>query len=219
MAAFYRKFLTEGIIQSAIVFRIWHGTGKLPLLSQDDMRNGMQGDEIKELISRVALGDRRAFAALYNQTAPKLFSICLRILKDRAEAEEVLQEVYISIWQRARSFQAASGTSSAWLSAIARNRSIDVLRARKPIADELGSADDLADSALDPEMQTVTKDEGRRIDTCMEELEADRAVAVKRAYVEGLSYQELADQFGVPLNTMRTWLRRSLLKLRECMER
>jgi RNA polymerase sigma-70 factor (ECF subfamily) len=68
-------------------------------------------------------------------------------------------------------------------------------------------------------MQTVTKDEGRRIDTCMEELEADRAVAVKRAYVEGLSYQELADQFGVPLNTMRTWLRRSLLKLRECMER
>ncbi|MBX4929688.1 sigma-70 family RNA polymerase sigma factor [Rhizobium binae] len=179
----------------------------------------MQGDEIKELISRVALGDRRAFAALYNQTAPKLFSICLRILKDRAEAEEVLQEVYISIWQRARSFQAASGTSSAWLSAIARNRSIDVLRARKPIADELGSADDLADSALDPEMQTVTKDEGRRIDTCMEELEADRAVAVKRAYVEGLSYQELADQFGVPLNTMRTWLRRSLLKLRECMER
>ncbi|ULR46837.1 sigma-70 family RNA polymerase sigma factor [Rhizobium sp. K102] len=179
----------------------------------------MQGDEIKNLIGRVALGDRTAFAALYNQTAPKLLAICLRILKDRGEAEEALQDVYISIWQRARSFQAASGSSSAWLSAIARNRSIDLLRARKPIADELDSAYDLADSAPDPERQTVTKDEGRRIDTCMEELEADRAVAVKRAYVEGLSYQELSDQFGVPLNTMRTWLRRSLLKLRECMER
>ncbi|RFC00658.1 RNA polymerase subunit sigma [Rhizobium leguminosarum bv. trifolii] len=179
----------------------------------------MQGDEIADLIGRVALGDRRAFVALYNQTGPKLFAICLRILKDRTEAEEALQEVYISIWQRAGSFQAATGSSSAWLSAIARNRSIDTLRTRKPVADELDSAYDLADAAPDPEMQTVTKDEGRRIDTCMEELEADRAVAVKRAYVEGLSYQELADQFGVPLNTMRTWLRRSLLKLRECLER
>lgn len=179
----------------------------------------MQGDGITDLIGRVALGDRRAFVALYNQTGPKLLSICLRILRDRAEAEEALQEVYISIWQRAGSFTAASGAPSVWLAAIARNRAIDVLRARKPIADELDSAYDLADSAPDPEMQTVTKDEGRRIDTCMEELEADRAVAVKRAYVEGLSYQELADQFGVPLNTMRTWLRRSLLKLRECMER
>ncbi|PDT15682.1 RNA polymerase subunit sigma [Rhizobium sp. J15] len=179
----------------------------------------MQGDEIKDLIGRVALGDRRAFVALYNQTGPKLFAICLRILKHRTEAEEALQEVYISIWQRAGSFSAASGSPSVWLAAIARNRAIDLLRARKPIADELDSAYDLADSAPDPEMQTVTKDEGRRIDTCMEELEADRAVAVKRAYVEGLSYQELADQFGVPLNTMRTWLRRSLLKLRECMER
>ncbi|MBX4896051.1 sigma-70 family RNA polymerase sigma factor [Rhizobium bangladeshense] len=179
----------------------------------------MQGDETKDLIGRIALGDRLAFAALYNQTAPKLFAICLRILRDRAEAEEALQEVYISIWQRARSFQATSGSSSAWLAAIARNRSIDLLRARKPVADELDSAYDLADSESDPESKAATKDEGRRIDTCMEELEADRAVAVKRAYVKGLSYQELADQFGVPLNTMRTWLRRSLLKLRECMER
>lgn len=123
------------------------------------------------------------------------------------------------LWQRARSFRAAAGSSSAWLAAIARNRSIDLRRARKPVTYELESVYDLAASEPDPQRQTVTKDEGRRIDTCMEELEADRAVAVKRAYVEGLSYQELADQFGVPLNTMRTWLRRSLLKLRECMER
>lgn len=97
----------------------------------------MQGDEIADLIGRVALSDRRAFVALYNQTGPKLFAICLRILKDRSEAEEVLQEVYISIWQRARSFSVASGSSAAWLASIARNRSIDALRARKPIADEL----------------------------------------------------------------------------------
>ncbi len=178
----------------------------------------MTGD-FADLIGRVALGDRKAFAALYNQTSPKLLAICLRILGSRNEAEEVLQEVYIKIWQRAGAFTTGSSTSVAWLAAIARNQSIDALRARKPVADEIDKAFDLADAGPDPEAQVVIKDEGRRIDTCMEELEADRAVAVKRAYVEGLSYQELADQFGVPLNTVRTWLRRSLLKLRECMER
>ncbi|MBB3592718.1 RNA polymerase sigma-70 factor (ECF subfamily) [Rhizobium sp. BK529] len=178
----------------------------------------MTGD-FADLIGRVALGDRKAFAALYNQTSPKLLAICLRILGNRNEAEEVLQEVYIKIWQRAGAFTAGSLTSAAWLAAIARNQSIDAIRARKPVADEVDSMLDLADAGPDPEAQVVIGDEGRRIDTCMEELEADRAVAVKRAYVEGLSYRELADQFGIPLNTMRTWLRRSLLKLRECMER
>lgn len=178
----------------------------------------MTGD-FADLISRIALGDRKAFAALYNQTSPKLLAICLRILGNRNEADDVLQEVYIKIWQRAGAFTAGSATSAAWLAAIARNQSIDTLRARKPVADEIDSVLDLADGDPDPETQVVIRDEGRRIDTCMEELEADRAVAVKRAYVEGQSYQELADQFGVPLNTMRTWLRRSLLKLRECMER
>lgn len=179
----------------------------------------MTSDDIAQLIGRVAIADRKAFTVLYKETSPKLFSICLRILKDRTEAEEALQEVYVKIWQRAKVFSAGSGAPSAWLAAIARNQAIDLMRARKPVADELDSAYDLADAGPDPERQAVMTDEGRRIDTCMEELEADRALAVKRAYVEGQSYQELADQFGVPLNTMRTWLRRSLLKLRECMER
>jgi RNA polymerase sigma-70 factor, ECF subfamily len=179
----------------------------------------MMSEEIAELIGRVALYDRKAFVILYKETSPKLFSICLRILKDRTEAEEALQEVYVKIWQRAKAFSTGQGTGSGWLAAIARNQAIDAIRARKPVADELDSAYDLADSGLDPERQAVMTDEGRRIDTCMEELEAERATAVKSAYVEGLSYQELADQFNVPLNTMRTWLRRSLLKLRECMER
>ncbi len=179
----------------------------------------MGSEDIAGMIGRVALGDRKAFASLYRDTSPKLFSICLRILKDRVEAEEALQEVYIKIWQRASVFAADTGAPSPWLATIARNQAIDTLRGRKPVADELDTAYDLADGDLDPEAQTVLRDEGRRIDTCMEELEAERATAVRQAYVEGLSYQELADQFGVPLNTMRTWLRRSLLKLRECMER
>lgn len=106
-----------------------------------------------------------------------------------------------------------------WLSAIARNHAIDHVRARKAVANTIDEAYDLADSAADPEKSAINKAEGRKIDKCMAGLEADCADAVRKACVEGLSYQELAGFFGVPLNTMRTWLRRSLLKPRECMER
>ncbi|PZM12129.1 sigma-70 family RNA polymerase sigma factor [Rhizobium tubonense] len=179
----------------------------------------MASDDVAVLISRVALRDQSAFSELYTKTSPKLFGVCLRILKDRTDAEEVLQEVFVKIWQRADRYVASENPAMPWLTAIARNQSIDAIRARKPVADEIDAVYDLADDQPDPETQAATKGEGRRIDSCMEELEADRAKAVRGAYVEGLSYQELADQFAVPLNTMRTWLRRSLLRLRECMDR
>jgi RNA polymerase sigma-70 factor (ECF subfamily) len=179
----------------------------------------MTTDDISTLIGRVSLRDRAAFSALYRQTSPKLFAICVRILRDRTEAEEALQEIYIKIWQRADRYASGDTNPMSWLSAIARNHAIDHLRARKPVANTIDEAYDLADSAPDPEKTAINTAEGRRIDNCMNELEADRADAVRKAYVEGLSYQELAELFGTPLNTMRTWLRRSLLKLRECMER
>lgn len=175
--------------------------------------------EIAELIGRVGLRDRTAFTKLYSGVSPKLFAVCLRILKDRAESEDALQEIFVRIWQRADRF-APSGTSAAgWLVAIARNHSIDRLRARRPVTDALEDRTDIADLGPDPEEASVMRGEGRRIDSCMQELDPDRAAAVKSAYVEGLTYQELAERHGVPLNTMRTWLRRSLLKLRECLDR
>ncbi len=178
----------------------------------------MAADELTDLISRIALKDRAAFSVLYSKASAKLFAVCLRILRDRSEAEEALQDVFIKIWQRSGRFAVEGRNASGWLTAIARNHSIDVLRARKPVADQIDEAYDLADPSPDPEQGAVMSGEGRRIDRCMELLEADRAIAVRRAYVEGLSYQELADQFRVPLNTMRTWLRRSLIKLRECLD-
>jgi RNA polymerase sigma-70 factor, ECF subfamily len=171
------------------------------------------------LIGRVALRDRAAFAALYSDIAPKLFSVCLRILKDRGEAEDALQEVFVKIWQRAERFAATGTHPVAWLVTIARNHSIDVLRARRPFADVAEEDLQIADPSADPERDAVLTGEGKRIDRCMEELDSDRAAAVRSAYVEGRSYQELAERHGVPINTMRTWLRRSLLKLRECLDR
>ncbi len=179
----------------------------------------MTDHDIAALISQVALGDRSAFAALYGAISPKLFAVCLRILRNRGDAEDALQEVFVRVWQRAGGFAVAGTSPSGWLVTIARNHSIDLVRRRKPVAEEFEDDGRYVDEAPDPERAAVLKSEGGRIDTCMQELESERAEAVKRAYVDGLSYQELADRYGVPLNTMRTWLRRSLLKLRECLDR
>ncbi|OLP53358.1 RNA polymerase subunit sigma [Rhizobium rhizosphaerae] len=179
----------------------------------------MTQDGLALLIARIGLRDREAFALVYRQTSAKLFGICLRILKDRADAEEALQDIYVKIWERAVSFVPGETSPAGWLQAIARNHAIDRLRARKPVADAIDEAYDLADSTDDPEACAVAAGERRRIDVCLGELAAARAEAVRRAYVEGASYQELADHFAVPLNTMRTWLRRSLLTLRKCLER
>jgi len=175
--------------------------------------------DIAALIGKVALRDRAALSGLYSAIAPKLFSVCLRILKDRSDTEDALQEVFVKIWQRADRFAATGISPIGWLVAVARNHAIDVLRARKPVSDSIEESFDIADSAPGPEAETVMRGEGKRIDRCMEELESDRAMAVRSAYVEGLSYQELAERHGVPLNTMRTWLRRSLMKLKECLDR
>lgn len=178
----------------------------------------MTSDDLSSLLFRVSLKDRAAFSLLYARTAPKLFAICLRILKDRADAEEALQDIFVKIWQRAESFAGSGRGSEGWLAAVARYHCIDRIRTRRPAAVDLDAAVDVADEADDPERTAVLRSEGKRIDTCLQALDPDRARAVRHAYVEGLSYQELADRFAVPLNTMRTWLRRSLLRLRECMD-
>ena len=176
-------------------------------------------DEISVLISKVALRDRSAFDRLYKTTSAKLFGVCLRILRERSEAEDALQEVYVKVWGRAERFAASEASPVSWLIAVARNHCIDRLRARKAPAINLDDALDIAEPGMNPEMSAVNKGEGARIDRCMGELDKDRAAAVRAAYVEGHSYEDLARRFDVPLNTMRTWLRRSLLKLKECLER
>lgn len=176
-------------------------------------------DELAERLSKVALRDREAFRALYGTTSAKLFGICLRILRDRTEAEDALQEVYVKIWRAAPTY-ATDGTSPmAWLVAIARNHSIDRLRARKPEARDIDEVFDLSDAAPNPEQMSIRASERRRIDSCIDELAEKQGEAVRGAYLDGYSYQELADRFEIPLNTVRTWLRRSLMKLKECLER
>lgn len=175
-------------------------------------------EDISQLVQRVGLGDRQAFRSLYALTSPKLFAVCLRMLRDRAEAEDALQEVYLKVWHNAGRFVMTEQSPMSWLAAIARNHAIDRLRARKPQPLALDEAPDIADEGHGPEQAALAADERQRIDRCLARLNAMRAAAVRAAYVEGYSYQELADRFRLPLNTVRTWLRRGLLQLRECLQ-
>ncbi|PYC48581.1 RNA polymerase subunit sigma [Litorivita pollutaquae] len=186
--------------------------------------------DIEDMLARVAMGDREAFAALYRATSAKLFGVCLRVLIERAEAEEAVQEIYIKIWRNADRYAAGGYSPMTWLITIARNHAIDRLRKRRAmiIRGEAGGGTDgdggsvldrMADDAPGAEAQMIAQGDARRITGCLGELEPDRSEAVQRAYLSGETYADLAAHFNVPLNTMRTWLRRSLLKLKECLSR
>ena len=179
----------------------------------------MTPQDISKLIVRVSMRDRAAFDLLYRQTSAKLYGVCLRILNDRAEADEALQEVFVKIWTKADRFAVSDLSPISWLAAVARNHSIDRIRARRPATNDIDEALDVADPTPGPEAQAVASGERLAIDSCLDELEADRADAVRGAYLNGDSYAELAERYAVPLNTMQTWQRRSLLKHRECLER
>jgi RNA polymerase sigma-70 factor (ECF subfamily) len=179
----------------------------------------MEPQDISKLIVRTSMKDRAAFDLLYRQTSAKLFGVCLRVLNDRGEAEDALQEIYVKVWTKADRFAVSDLSPISWLVAIARNHSIDRIRARRRPNADIEAVLDVADPAPGPEAAAVSGDQAGQIHRCLDELESDRAAAVRGAYLKGESYAELAERYHVPLNTMRTWLRRSLMKLRECLER
>ncbi len=178
-------------------------------------------DPVADLLRQVATEDRAAFRALYAATSAKLFGTLTRILGTRSEAEDAVQEVYTKVWLNARRFDPGRGAGMTWLIAIARNHAIDRIRSRpdaRPSDDE-DALDAVADTRPGVESRLVAMGETQRLVDCFAELEPDRARAIRGAYLDGQSYQALADRSGVPVNTMRTWLRRALIALRECVDR
>ena len=174
-------------------------------------------DPIAELLLQTAGQNRAAFKTLYSESASKLMGVLLRILGNRAESEDALQEVYTRVWLKAGRYDATKGRGMTWLIALTRNLAIDRLRQRSDHVSDDAAMEAAADPTPRAESRMIATGEARRINDCFATLEPDRAEALRGAYLTGLSYTDLADRHGVPLNTMRTWLRRSLLKLKECM--
>lgn len=177
-------------------------------------------EEIERLIGQVALRDRKAFETLYDAVSAKLFGVCLRVLNNRTAAEDAMQDTFVKIWNNADRYQVNGLSPMTWLITIARNTSIDRLRARKGGQRDINTPGiELVASGPTPEEAAVAASEAARLIGCLNELAEDRGKAIRGAYLDGMTYEELAERFKVPLNTMRTWLRRGLIALRECMSK
>lgn len=177
-------------------------------------------NQLAAALVRVAAGDRAALRLVYKDTSAKLFGVCLRILNDRSEAEDVLQDVYVTVWRKAASFDPGRGSPITWLVSIARNRAIDRLRAGTVRAhmEPIEAADAVSDPSLPALDRVQMAQQHQRLTRCLEELEPRHSAAIRSAFLEGATYEELAARMGVPLGTMKSWIRRGLLKLRTCLE-
>ena len=177
------------------------------------------GDDLNRLLQNTARSDQAAFAELYQRTSSKLFGVCLRMLRDRGEAEEVLQETYTTVWRRAGSFDATRASAITWLVALSRNKAIDRLRQhREELLDDPTKLEVAVDQQPTPAAEAEASQEYRRLQHCLDELEPQQQSSVREAFFSGATYNELAARCKVPLGTMKSWIRRSLIQLRQCLE-
>ena len=188
-----------------------------PLPAQQSSENAARARLVEALVA-TGNEDRAAFANLYRLTSAKLFGVCLRICGDRGAAEEVLSDVYLTIWRRAGAFEPGRASPISWLATIARNRAIDWRRAAgRKAAVTLDDAPEVADPDPSAEDRLVQGEADRRLHLCLDQLEERQRGAIRTAFFDGLTYAELAVRQGVPLGTMKSWVRRGLAKLKDCL--
>ncbi|BAM87736.1 RNA polymerase ECF-type sigma factor [Bradyrhizobium oligotrophicum S58] len=174
--------------------------------------------ELVRLLAAVAQGDEAAFERLYAATRAKLYGVVLRILHRQDLAEEVVQETYVKVWNNAAQFNPAVSSPITWMAAIARNRAIDLVRKRGELSlEDEPSALEVAAETPDPLARREMSEELKRLLECVGQLEPDRQKLVLLAYYNGWSREQLATKFEAPVNTVKTWLRRSMMDIRQCL--
>ena len=185
---------------------------------------GTRGERLAGLIARVALGDQRAFAELYRAASPHLYAVAIRIVRNGALAEEMLQEAFVSVWHHAGTYDAAKSQPITWLTSIVRNRCLDWLR-RREVPTETLARDDDEGAAWEPPSDGPSPDDlllaaadARALRACVDTLEAGPRQAIALAFFDGLSHSELAAHMREPLGTVKSWVRRGLVALRRCLD-
>ncbi|MFN0301551.1 MAG: sigma-70 family RNA polymerase sigma factor [Burkholderiales bacterium] len=183
---------------------------------------------LEQLIARTALKDQAAFKQLYDLTVRTLLAITVRLLREQAWAEEVLQEAYVSIWNSAGNYSSAKAAPMTWLMTIARNRAMDALRSTtserativRPVVsdDEESSLPDIADESAGPLERLMQNIDAKQLKGCLQTLEPSQRQAVALAFYDGLTHSELAVHMREPLGTVKAWVRRGLEKLKKCLE-
>ncbi|MEO3429044.1 sigma-70 family RNA polymerase sigma factor [Pelagibius sp. CAU 1746] len=184
----------------------------------------MPGRESSErlawLLSRCSLGDQAAFGELYEATSAKLFGIALRILRREAWAEEALQEAFVKVWRHAGSYDPGRGRPMTWMINIVRNQSLDLLRRAdyRVAEEEWTAAKDRRTSADNPAASAETSEEMQKVLACLGRLGEEQRDCILLSYHQGLTPTEIAGRMKRPAGTVKTWIRRGLMKLRECLE-
>lgn len=187
--------------------------------------------ELGALLARTGLGDRAAFATLYERSSAHLFAVVLRINKNKAQAEDVLQEVYVKVWRSAASFDAAQSQPLTWLTSIARHQAIDSLRRTQTQPQTVSVHQDNTDDDSDTNMLDHTASDApgpldllsqasdaRALSHCMQHLSAPQRQSLALAFYDGLSHAEVAQHMGLALGTVKSWVRRALLSLKTCLD-
>jgi RNA polymerase sigma-70 factor (ECF subfamily) len=174
--------------------------------------------ELTAWLAQAAGGDQGALRRLYQAEASRLFGIALRILRDRAAAQDALQDAFVAVWQRARQFDAERGPPRIWLAAIVRHRALDIARARgrETLSDDPGLGD--VPITDDPAERIAAATDGARLQHCLKGLEEKNRTSIVMAFVDGLSHAQVAERLDLPLGTVKAWIRRGLMSLRACME-
>ncbi len=169
-----------------------------------------------QLIARCAAQDRAAFRALYSKWSARLHGVALRITRDPALAADATHDAFVQVWQQAGRFDPSKGEASSWLTTLARYRALDMVRRRGREVLGHESAEE-PDPGPDQLSQLLTAADGGALKRCLDMLAADRRQLVLMAFVNGLSHSQLSAKLNLPVGTVKSWIRRSLLGLKECL--
>lgn len=177
----------------------------------------LEADSASALLIRCANGDRDAFRRLYDLESARLYGLALRFTRQPQLAADAVHDAFMQVWQRAACFDPSRGAAEAWLSTLLRYRAIDIMRGRTH--EHYGAEiPETVDAAPDPLAALAANDEGAALRHCLEALEPAPRQVVTLAFLHGLSHADLAARLGAPLGTVKSWVRRALQSLRQCLE-